>query len=78
MNEEQKIKVYIKVNSANEVTDINSEIFIKNFDDWINIDEGYGDKYAHAQGNYLEKSLLNENGNYRYIYNKHYNKIIER
>lgn len=78
MNEEQKIKVYIKLNSANEVTEISSEIFIKDFDGWINIDEGYADKYAHAQGHYLEKSLIDENGNYRYIYNSHYNKIIER
>lgn len=60
------ISVYIKVNSNNEITDIGSDIFIKNLNGWIKIDEGYGDKYAHAQGSYLDKPLINENGGYNY------------
>lgn len=72
---EQPIKVYIKVNSNNEIIDINSEIFIKDFTDWIEIDSGYGDKYAHAQSQYFNKPLINDDGNYNY---KYFNrKIIE-
>lgn len=66
--DENKIKVYIKINSANEVTEINSKIFISDLSGWIKVDEGYGDKYAHAQGHYLDDPIMNENGQYNYIY----------
>ena len=68
MDEERKIKVYIKVNSENEVTEINSEIFIKDLTGWTFIDEGYGDKFAHAQSNYFDKPIYTENGDYAYEY----------
>ena len=70
--EEQPIKVYIKVNSNNEVIDINSEIFIQDLTNWIYIDSGFGDKYAHAQSQYLDKPLINEDGQFtfKYINNK--------
>lgn len=68
MEEESKIKVYIKTDSAGNITDVNSNIFISNLTSWIEIDEGAGDKYAHAQGNYFEKSLTDDNGIYRYKY----------
>ena len=62
----QTIKVYVKVNENNEITQINSSIFLTDTTDWILIDEGYGDKYAHAQGNYLEKGIRDEQGRYNY------------
>lgn len=62
------IEVYIKVNNVNEITEVNSSIFIKDFTGWIKIDEGNGDKYAHAQGNYFGKNVVDERGNYNYIY----------
>ena len=65
---EQPIKVYIKVNSNNEVVEINSEIFIKDFTGWIEIDSGFGDKYAHAQSQYFNKPLVNEDGQFNYKY----------
>ena len=65
---EQPIKVYIKVDSNLNVIEINSEIFITDFTDWFYIDEGYGDKYAHAQGHYFENPLINDNGEYNYKY----------
>lgn len=65
---EQPIKVYIKINSNNEVIEINSEIFIKDLTNWIYIDSGFGDKYAHAQSQYLDKPIINDNGNYNYKY----------
>lgn len=68
MDEERKIKVYIKVNSTNEVTEINSEIFIRDLSGWILVGEGFGDKYAHAQGHYLDEPITTENGRYNYVY----------
>lgn len=69
-------KVYIKINNNHEITDINSSIFIEDFDGWIFIDEGVGDKYVHAQHNYLDKPIINEEGNYNYLYIN--GKIYER
>ena len=60
------IKVYIKTNENNIITAINSSIFLNNIEGYIQIDEGSGDKYAHAQGNYLDKSLVDESGRYNY------------
>ena len=63
-------KVYVKLNEDKCITLIDSEIFLT--DDEIqgmtNIDEGEGDKYAHAQSQYLEKSLYDELGRYNYKY----------
>ena len=59
-------KVYIKTNDLGQITAINSDAFLDNTADWICIDEGAGDKYHHAQGNYLTNSLLDMNGRYNY------------
>ncbi len=60
------IKVYVKVNENNCVTDVNSSVFLDSVSDWLEIDEGLGDKYSHAQGNYFDTSLMNEQGIYIY------------
>ena len=73
--EENTIKVYIKTNENNIITDINSSIFLNSIEGYIQIDEGSGDKYAHAQGNYLEKSLFDESGRYNYKFED--GKILE-
>ena len=65
---EQPIKVYIKVNDKNEITEVGSSIFIKDLTGWIEIDSGFGDKYAHAQSQYFDKPLINENGRYSFKY----------
>ena len=62
------MKVYIKTDEKNRVTAINSEIFISDTTGWVGIDRGGGDKFAHAQGNYMPKPLTDENGVYRYKY----------
>ena len=69
-------KVYIKTNENHEITNVGSSVFIEDTKDWIKIDEGVGDKYAHAQGNYFEKPLKDEQGNYNYLYIN--GKIYER
>lgn len=63
-------KVYVKLNENKQVTSINSEIFLSNeeMQSMTNIDEGEGDKYAHAQSQYLEKGLTDEYGRYNYKY----------
>ena len=60
--------VYIRVDDANRVTEVNSSAFISDCSGWIEIDRGDGDRYHHAQGNYLPKPLTDENGVYRYKY----------
>lgn len=74
--EENKIKVYIKVNENNEVINVNSSIFLKDTTGWICIDAGFGDKYAHAQGNYFEKSLVDENTS-EYVYKYRDGQVVE-
>lgn len=71
---EQPIKVYVKVNTKNEIVDINSSIFINDLTDWVKIDEGFGDKYSHAQSQYFDKPLMNEDGTYNYKYE--YGRVI--
>ena len=71
---EQPIKVYVKINTNNEIIAVGSSIFIKDLTGWIYIDSGYGDRYAHAQSQYFDKPLMNEDGTYNYKYE--YGKII--
>ena len=66
--EEDLIKVYLKTDDNNNIIDINSSVFLTDLTDWIEINEGTGDKYAHAQGHYFNKPLINENGVYNYKY----------
>ena len=60
------MRVFIKTDSKNRITAVNSEIFISDFSGWTEIDSGDGDKFAHAQGNYLPKPIMDENGVYRF------------
>ena len=60
-----KIKVYVKLEN-DIIIGINSSIFLHDHTDWVEIDEGMGDKYAHAQSQYLEKGLMDESGRYNY------------
>ena len=62
------MRVFIKIDSKNRITAVNSEIFISDFSGWVEIDSGDGDKFAHAQGNYFPKPVMDENGVYRYKY----------
>ena len=64
---ENNIKVYVKTNTVNQIVAIGSDVFIKDLSDWILIDEGTGDKFAHAQTQYLSKPLIDEKGQYNFI-----------
>ena len=71
---EQSIKVYVRINANNEIIEVGSSVFIKDLTGWIEIDSGFGDRYAHAQSQYFDKPLMNENGTYNYKYE--YGRII--
>ena len=58
--------VYVKTDEKNRITDINSSAFISDISEWAKIDSGDGDRYHHAQGNYLPKPIIDDNGVYRY------------
>lgn len=58
--------VYVKADSSGRITAINSSAFLSETDGWVQIDSGVGDKYHHAQGNYLPLPLMTEQGAYRY------------
>lgn len=68
--------IYIKVDNQNRIVDINSDAFLEDTFGWIKIDSGYGDKYHHAQRNYLEKSIFDFYGraNYKFVSSE----IVER
>ena len=61
-------RVFVAMDTNNYVTSINSEIFLsqEEMDSMTEIDKGQGDKYAHAQSQYLEKGLVDEHGRYNY------------
>lgn len=58
--------VYIRTDSSNRILEINSSAFLAETTGWTQIDEGWGDKYHHAQGNYLDGPLYTEDGIPRY------------
>ena len=74
MNNEYKVYVSL---SNGYITSINSEIFLseEEMSTMIEIDKGQGDKYAHAQSQYLEKGLVDELGRYNYKFVE--GKVIE-
>ena len=58
-------KVLVQTDDAGRVTAINSDAFVSG-DGWTQIDEGEGDRYRHAQNNYLTHTLADKRGVYRY------------
>lgn len=64
---ENEYKVYVSLSNG-YITSINSDIFLsqEEIQTMAEIDKGQGDKYAHAQSQYLEKGLVDEHGRYNY------------
>ena len=58
-------KVYVRTDSGGIITDINSSAVISG-DGWTEVDCGEGDRFHHAQGNYLERGLTGDDGIYNY------------
>lgn len=61
-------KIYIKTDGDNNIIGINSDAFMSDTTGYMQIDEGVGDKYHHAQNHYLQKPLTDEYGRYNYQY----------
>lgn len=56
------IKVYVKIDPGGNIVAVNSSLFLDDTTDWIEIDEGNGDKYAHAQGSYFDSGIFDDYG----------------
>lgn len=65
-HENKPISVYVKTDDQGRIIGINSDAFLSSLDGWQKIAEGHGDKHHHAQGNYLDESLTDENGVFRF------------
>ena len=65
---EQPIKVFVKVNDKNEITAVGSSVFIQDTNGWVEVDSGFGDKYTHAQSQYFNKPIIDDNGQYSYTF----------
>ena len=63
---DRRVGVYVKTNAQGYIIDVKSDIFEKNLEGYIKIDEGDGDRYIHAQTCYFEEPLSDESGHYRY------------
>lgn len=61
-----KYMVYAKTDENGIITAINSSAFLSDTTGWTEIDEGTGDRYHHAQNNYLSAGLTDENGIFNY------------
>lgn len=59
---DEKYIVYVRADEAERIVEINSSAFLADTAGWTAIDEGYGDKYHHAQGNYFPLSLYGTDG----------------
>lgn len=57
--------VYVKTDKGGTITAINSSAFVSG-EGWVEIDRGEGDRFHHAQGNYLEYGLADADGIYNY------------
>lgn len=65
---DDKIKVLVRLDENNNIISVNSSIFLTDLNNWVEIDSGTGDRYAHAQGNYFDKPIMTDKGIYRYKY----------
>jgi hypothetical protein len=75
---EEPTKVYIEIDKSNNIIKIFSSDFKQPKDTSIKIDEGFGDKFRHAQSQYFDKPLINEDGEYCYAYSIEGGVVYER
>ena len=58
--------VFVNSNASGYITEVNSSAFLPDTTGWVTIDRGNGDKYHHAQNNYLPQPLRTDGGAWRY------------
>lgn len=54
-----EFSVYVKLDENGRIIDINSSLFLKDPSGWVEVARGVGDRFQHAQGNYLPKPMFN-------------------
>ena len=67
--EMQKSKVYVLLDSSGYITRIDGGYTESNItapENWVLIDEGYGDRYNLCQGNFFPQPIITDDGAYRY------------
>lgn len=58
--------VYVRTDERDRIIEVDSDAFLNDTAGWTAIDEGLGDKYHHAQGNYFDGGLYTDDGIPRY------------
>ena len=64
--EQENYIVYVRTDGQGRILETNSSAFLTDTTGWTAIDEGLGDKYHHAQGNYFDGGLYTNDGIPRY------------
>lgn len=59
-------KVYARTDAQGRLLEVQSDVFLTDSDGWVLVDEGAGDRFTHAQGNYLPGGATDIRGVYRY------------
>lgn len=62
------VDVYVLIDASNRIISSDSSDFLSDTTGWVKIDEGSGDRYRHAQGNYFPAPLYDDRGIPRYAY----------
>lgn len=62
----EKYIIYVRTDEKGRIMCVNSSAFLSDPAGWTQIDEGQGEKYHHAQGNYFDGGLLTGDGIPRY------------
>ena len=62
----RKAKVFVKVNKDGFITQVDSDVFLKDTTGWAIYDEGEGERFVYAQTAYFEEPLVDDDGNFRY------------
>ena len=63
--EQENYIVYVRTDEQDRILEANSSAFLTDTTGWTDIDEGLGDKYHHAQGNYFD-AIYTDDGIPRY------------
>lgn len=63
---DEMYKVYARFDEFDRLLDVNSSVFLHDTAGWVEIDEGVGQRYGHAQVYYLPGALFDDRGIPRY------------
>ena len=53
-----EFSVFAKVDERGRIIDVNSSLFLQDTEGWVEVAHGVGDRFQHAQGNYLAKPIF--------------------